>query len=169
MQNLKQQLQKVRHKRSGRCVGVWSRLRGFVIDIVCTWVFPKIEVPRNVRFIMEKPIFSWMIWGVPLFLETSIYIPVLVELFYFIAVADWEYQTTWESGSFSLVAIDSDASHYMSNALGTTTSFKSNLYFLACFSLSSCRKLESFSFPAVNSDYNTTTDRCKDVAQALCA
>ena len=32
-------------------------------------------------------------------------------------------QTTWKSCGFSLVAIDSDASHFMLNAFGTTTSF----------------------------------------------
>ena len=29
------------------------------------WMFPKIGVPQNGWFIMENPIFQWMIWGYP--------------------------------------------------------------------------------------------------------
>ena len=31
-----------------------------------TWMFPKIGVPQNAWFIMEKPL-KWMIWGYPYF------------------------------------------------------------------------------------------------------
>ena len=40
----------------------------------CIWVFPKIGVPQNRWFIMEKNLLEWMIRGeTPLFLETPIY------------------------------------------------------------------------------------------------
>ena len=39
------------------------------------WVFPKIGVPQNRWLIMENPI-KMDDLGVPLFLETSIYLPI---------------------------------------------------------------------------------------------
>ena len=39
----------------------------------CIWVFPKVGVPQNGWWKSWKTLLKWMIWGVPLFSETSIY------------------------------------------------------------------------------------------------
>ena len=43
------------------------------------WMFPKIGVPQNGWFIMEKTILKWMIWGQPtIFGNTHIYIYICI-------------------------------------------------------------------------------------------
>ena len=60
---------------TGMCIcGTSSRYCGPDLRVMCwtlvtrqpTWVFPKIWVPQNGWFIMEKSL-KWMIWGYPYF------------------------------------------------------------------------------------------------------
>ena len=69
--------------RSIQVTGIITIVYPIKINI---WVFPKIMVPQNGWFIiMENPktLLKWMIWGLPLFLETSTYINVNLFTYYF--------------------------------------------------------------------------------------
>jgi hypothetical protein len=65
------------HHAIGQPFQAIARLREGVIflagDIWGPWGFLKMEIPQNAWFTMKNPI-KLMIWGYPLFQETSIYI-----------------------------------------------------------------------------------------------